>query len=328
MKTRESLLPAVLAACVGIAGSASAATAPNPPVITSQGMAPDGTKAGQVTWTAPSSDGGSPITGYDARLSDARYGTVLGTLSVSAATFSAKVAIPASQACGQTMYFDVYAKNAVGSTRSNNFNNPATFAWPCPATPTPTPAPTGISAPITLTVSNVKWNGATLSWTANPAATKYTLQESYNGYFQAGTTATLFSGNALTYNDTFEPNGTTRFYQVRAENATTAGPWAAFKTANPVAPPITLATPNLSATKAATGWTANLSWNAIPGAANYEVVYSQNSTFPGTGSTTRSFTTTSTVISLPGNSYWYFRVRAKSATGYSNWSNSGLLNFQ
>ncbi|MEA3054593.1 MAG: hypothetical protein QOD30_25, partial [Actinomycetota bacterium] len=129
-------------------GPASAATAPvtpaQPPSVPRSVSASAGNAQATVTWTAPSSTGGSAITGY--RVTTSPGGA---TMTVGGSATSATVAALAN---GTAYTFTVVAFNAVG-------DGPASS----PTTPVTPSAPPGAPTGVTATSGNGQ---ATVSWTA------------------------------------------------------------------------------------------------------------------------------------------------------------------
>ena len=104
-------------------GGVPAATAPGAPTI---GTATAGNASASVSWTAPVSDGGSPITGYQV---DALTGgtTVVSTTPAAAGTTSATVS---GLTNGTSYTFQVRAVNAVGTSPNSAQSNAVTPTAP------------------------------------------------------------------------------------------------------------------------------------------------------------------------------------------------------
>jgi hypothetical protein len=152
-----------------------------------------------VSWSAPASSGGSPITSYTVRSNAGQLVTVDGsTLSTTVTGLTN----------GSSYTFTVTASNAAGAGPASAPSNTVT-----PAT---TPgAPTGVTA----TAGNAS---ATVKWTV-PASnggspiTGYTVTSSGGGTTSAGASATSVVVNGLT-------NGTSYTFTVTATNSVGTGP--------------------------------------------------------------------------------------------------------
>ncbi len=120
-------------------------TAPTAPLAPSAAVGPSAGQA-TVTWAAPSTDGGSPISSYT--LSELSGATVVGTWDLPATTTSFTVT---GLITGATYSFTIAANNAVGASLAAT-TNPITAAA----------APGPVSA-VTAAAGN---NQATVSWTA------------------------------------------------------------------------------------------------------------------------------------------------------------------
>jgi parallel beta-helix repeat protein len=163
---------------------------------------------GQValTWIAPSSDGGSPVTGYSLYRStvaggEGFLGTVGNILSYT----------DAGLINGQTYYYEITASNLAGeSGRSNEANaKPATVPG----------QPTGLVA----VAGNLQ---ATLTWNApaNDGGSSITNYVIYRGATSGSETVLATVGNVLTYLDADVNVGRAYYYSVSAVNAKGEGP--------------------------------------------------------------------------------------------------------
>jgi hypothetical protein len=188
----------------------------------------------------------------------------------------------------------------------------------------PLPAP---SVPTLSSPANAATNvsiAPTLSWTAASAATSYNLEYSTSSSFASNvttitgitTTSRAISGLA---------NSTTYYWRVSSTNSTTtSAPSAArsFTTAAPLAIPVapTLSAPANAATNVTR--TPTMSWNAVTGAATYEIQISTTNTFASvtfgrTGLTARSIRVSP---QLGSRTAYFWRVRAVNAAGTGPWS--------
>ena len=114
--------------------AAAVLTAPGAPTI---GTATAGNATATVTWTAPASDGGSPITGYSVRVLDAANVQV-GALRPAGA--AATNLVVTGLVNGTTYHFTVTATNAVGTSPASASSNAVTPTGPAPATVPGAPA--------------------------------------------------------------------------------------------------------------------------------------------------------------------------------------------
>ncbi len=171
------------------------------------------------------------------------------------------------------------------------------------------------SAP-TVTGGNDAQGRPTLKWNAVTGAAKY---EVYRARSKDGTYSLMSTQSATGYTNTSDlTNGNTYYYKVRALDANgTAGAWSSIVS---VTYKQTLPAPTVTGGNDSQG-RPTLKWNAVSGAAKYEVYrarskdgdYIKYSTVTGT-----SYTNTSYIES--GNTY-YYKVRALDANGTAGaWS--------
>jgi subtilisin family serine protease len=188
----------------------------------------------------------------------------------------------------------------------------------------------GLPVPIVPTLSspaNVATNVAiapTLSWSAVTTAVSYNLEYSTSSTFAnnvtpiSGITTTSRAIAGLT-------NSTTYFWRVSATNTTGTSAWSAvssFTTVAPLAIPVapTLTSPANVATNVTR--TPTMSWNAVTGAATYEIQVSTTNTFAvvtfgRTGLTARSIRVSP---QLGSRTAYFWRVRAVNTAGIGPWS--------
>jgi titin len=185
-----------------------------------------------LTWTAPASDGGSPITNY----------TIYRGLSSGGEAFLVQIGNVLTHTDlgltnGVTYYYTVSAVNAIGEGPPSNEANA-----------TPSAAPSVPSAPQAL--GAVAGNAQVdLTWSA-PASdggspiTNYTI---YRGLSSGGEAFLVQIGNVLTHTDLGLTNGVTYYYEVSAVNAIGEGPLSNEASATPAtipsAPSSLVATP-------------------------------------------------------------------------------------
>ncbi len=260
-------------------------------------------RAVSVSWTAPASDGGSPITGYTIT---PYIGT---TAQAPVQTGSAATSFTVAGLTNGTAYtFTVSARNAAGNGSSSTASAPVT---PQPAPP-PGP-PTGVTAIAADASANLTWTAPVSD--GGSALLSYRITPYVNGVAQApintGNTTTSRTVTGLT-------NGTTYTFTVAALNATGAGAESAQSL--PVTP-----TP-ATAPGAPTGVTGSprdrgvaLTWTAptsdggstITGYRITPFIGSTGQTPVNTGSTATGFT----VTGLTNGTSYTFRVAAINGIG-------------
>lgn len=184
---------------------------------------------------------------------------------------------------------------------------------PPPAAPTlasPADGATNVSIP------------AALSWNASSGASSYTVQVSTDpgfgsfAYNQSGITSTSTSVSGLSGNTLY-------YWRVNATNAGGTSGWSSTRsfttsTAPPPAAP-TLVSPTNGQTNVSR--TPTLTWNASSGATSYRVQVSTSSAFTTTVYDQSGITSTSTTLPTLGGRVWhYWRVSATNAGGTSGWS--------
>jgi YD repeat-containing protein len=169
---------------------------------------------------------------------------------------------------------------------------------------------TQFGAPGAITFDSNPNNGNyTVSWGAVPAATTYTLQESFNG---GAWTTTNVSGNSYAFTNR---DGGNYVYQVQACSGANCGPWTTSATLD-----VTPALPTLTVPTSLTFAPFTVSWSAPISATSYTVQQSFNG---GVWTTVASNTTATSfsVTSAPGGTYT-FQVSASNAYGNRGWAAS------
>ena len=170
-------------------------------------------------------------------------------------------------------------------------------------------APASLPAP-TVTGGNDAQGRPTLKWNAVSGAAKYEVYRarSMNGDYIKYSTVT---GTSYT-NTSYIEDGNTYYYKVRAlKSDGTAGAWSSVVS---VTYKQTLSAPTVTGGNDAQG-RPTLTWNAVTGAAKYEVyrarskdgTYSKYSTTTGTAYTNSSY--------LTSGATYYYKVRALDANG-------------
>ncbi len=172
-----------------------------------------------LSWTAPASDGGSPITNYRVYRGTSSGGeALLTTLGAGATTYPDTAVVN-----GTTYWYQVAAVNAVGEARSVE------------RSATPTGPPTVPLSP----VANASNGQVVLTWSA-PASNGGVLPLTYKVYRSTTTGFTPNDGTNLvaspsgtTYADNSVTNGTTYYYRIVAHTPSGDSPATAQLTATP-----------------------------------------------------------------------------------------------
>ena len=241
------VLPNALRAAQAVGGSPPppppGPTAPGAPSLTN---ATGGIDSVSLTWSAPSSDGGTPITGYEIWRGGASGAeTLLTTVGVQSSYTDGTVAD------GVTYWYQVAAVNAIGSGPRSNERSASTAAPPS--------APTLLGAPAD--------RAAALSWTV-PSDTGGNAITAYNVYRRVGTgnEALLATTGATTttHADLGLTNGTSYTYRVAAVNGAGQGAMSNAVTVVPTASATVPSAPRaLQAAKAKGSAAAiDLTWSA------------------------------------------------------------------
>jgi predicted phage tail protein len=316
--------------------SATPATVPGAPA----GLAASpGNARVTLSWAAPASDGGSPVSSYNVYV--ATSADFKGAAEVAGVTGTAVVLVGLVN--GTPYYFRVTAVNGVGE-------GPASSE--VLATPVTVP---GAPAGLTATPSNSR---VTLSWAApasdgGSAVTGYII---YQGTSPGGETGTQVNGSPVTatsYTVAGLTNGTTYYFKAIAVNAVGLSPLSgeASATLPPIVTPST--TPASSATTptgtaaasastsapafaAPTGLTATpdnaqvrLSWSAPASdggspVISYKVYVATAPGVPGSAAVISTKGTGATVTSLANGTTYYFMVTAVNAAGNESPFSTGV----
>ncbi|NBX92431.1 MAG: hypothetical protein EBQ85_04275, partial [Proteobacteria bacterium] len=265
-----------------------------------------------LSWTAPSSNGGSAITNYSYKYS-----------SNSGSTWSTPALIGSSSTRynvtgltnGTAYIFQVAAVNAVGVGTYSNSSSAATPAT-TPGQPTNLIA-TGANGQVSLSWTAPTDNGGS-------AITNYSYKySSDNG--STWSSPALTGSSTASYTVSGLTNGTSYIFQVAAVNAAGTGTYSSSSSA--VTPATTPGQPtNLIATGAngqvSLSWTSPSS-NGGSAITNYSYKYSANSGITwSTPALTGSSTTSYTVSGLTNGTSYIFQVAAVNAAGTGTYSSS------
>ena len=220
----------------------SSTTAPGAPSLTS---ATAGNGSVALTWNAPTSNGGSSITGYNVY-----RGTSAGNEGLLTSVGNVTSWSDTALTNGQTYFYKVAATNGLGTgTPSNEMS----------ATPT---GPTLPGAP-NLTAATAGVASVALTWTA-PAATgglTVTNYKVYRATSAGGETLLTTLGNVTSWTNSGLTNGTTYYYTVTASTSAGEGAQSNERSATPSSGTTVPGTPNLTAATAANA-TVALTWTA------------------------------------------------------------------
>jgi fibronectin type 3 domain-containing protein len=159
-----------------------------------------------LSWTAPSSNGGSPVTSY--RMF--RGATADPAMHVQIGTASTTSYDDTQIIVGQTYYYSVKAANIVGSSVYSNVVSALAKGLP--------------SAPAALT-AQISDRSVLLSWSA-PTSIGFSTIAGYKVYRSgtSGTETLIATATGMTYNDNGLVNGMVYYYRVSAVNAMGEGP--------------------------------------------------------------------------------------------------------
>ncbi len=260
-----------------------------------------------LSWTAPASNGGPPVAGYDV------YDATTPDFSASTeVTTTAGTSTTVSLANNTIYYFWVTAVNTIGPGPASN-QAPTPLIVPG--------APTGLNA----TTSNGQ---ISLSWTApapngGPPVTSYDVYKTSTPDFNADTLITTTASTSTSV--TGPPTGTTYYLWVTAAN--TIGQSQPSNQA-PATTSVAQIVP-----RAPTGLTAvprngqvSLSWtapepNGGPSVTSYDVYRATTPDFNARTLITNTTSTTATATRSPPSTTYYFWVTAANTIGQSGPSN-------
>ena len=251
-----------------------------------------GNLSATVTWVAPTSDGGSAITGYTVTSSP-------GGFTCKATQGSSCTVTGLTNGTGYT--FTVKAENAIGSSVASSASTSVSPAGP-------SGAPTNVIATPGNAQANVSWTAPTSN--GGSAITGYTVTSSPGG-FTCTSKTTSCTVTGLT-------NGTGYTFTVNATNAIDNSPASSASTSvTPAGPPgsPTMVSATTGNTRASVTWTAPAS-NGGSAITGYTVTSS-----PG-GFTCTTASTSCSVTGLTNGTGYTFTVKATNSVGSSSASSA------
>jgi predicted phage tail protein len=171
-----------------------------------------------LTWSAPTSDGGSPVTNYTIY-----RGTISGEETLLVTLGNVLTYTNTGLTNGQTYYYKVSAANSVGEGAKSNEASAIPMTVPS--------APQGLLA----IAGNAQ---VVLNWTApaNNGGSSITGYKVYRGTTSGELTLLMTLGVVVNYTDSSVTNGQTYYYKVSAVNSAGESAQAGEVTAMPVAP--------------------------------------------------------------------------------------------
>lgn len=292
---------------VGTSSFSPASTAVTPAAVPSAPTGVTSSRSGTslvVSWTAPASDGGSPITDYTIEFSS-NGGTSWSAFGHTASTSTTATITGLSN--GYTYINRIAAVNAVGASAYSSSSSGVLIAV-VPG------APTGLTPVRGDTEIAISW--AAPPTTGGSAITSYTVDYSSD----SGSTWTTFSSSVATTSTTVTglTNGTSYVFRIAAANAIGVGNYSGTSIAvSPAALPSapTLGTLTPGANSIAVSWTAPSSTGGFA-ITDYIIEYSSNG-----GSTWSVFShsasnaTSRTITGLTNGTTYLVRVSAVTSIG-------------
>jgi fibronectin type 3 domain-containing protein len=285
---------------------AGAPVQPTAPGASSGLTATRGVQSVSLSWTAPTSDGGSPITGYNVYRGTTAGGEGSTPVGMSTTTTFSDSGLTN----GTTYYYIVRAVNAVGPGAPSN-----------EASATPGAIATVPGAPTSLSATGGQGT-VHLTWAApDNGGSQITNYRVYRGTSSGNETLLTTVGNVISWNDTVAAG--TYYYKVSAVNGVGEGPQSFEASATATAPPsqtVPSAPQNLAGAPAS-GRGVQLTWSAP--ASNGGSAITGYRVYRGTASGAETLLTTLGVVTTfkdtgttRGGAY-YYKVTAINAIGES-----------
>ena len=248
-----------------------------------------------VTWKAPTSDGGAPITAYTA--TSAPGGKTCSTNGATSCTVS-------GLSNGTSYTFTVKAINSAGTGPASAPSNAVTPV----AAATPPGAPTNVVATAGNASASVTWKAPASDGGA--PITAYTVTSAPGGKTCATSGATSCTVSGLT-------NGTAYTFTVKATNSAGTGPASAASA--PVTPVAAVTVPGAPTNVVATAGNASASvtWKAPASDGGSAITGYTATSSPGNKTCSTTGATSCTVSGLTNGTAYTFTVKATNSAGTS-----------
>jgi len=289
-----------------------AVTVTTPDAPTSLSASSSGRTSINLSWKAPTNNGGSDISGYKIEESS---NPLLGWADLISDTKSKSVSyVHEKLGPSTTRHYRISAINSIGAGPFSNTSRATTQALTAP------------DAPIDLSAAASGLSRINLSWKApsddgGADISGYQIEVSSNGSSNWTDLVSDTQSKATTYADENLAVGTTRYYQIRAINSIGTGPVSNISSATTDALTAPSAPTNLSVA-ASSPTTINLSWSAPSDnggspISGYQIEVSPNGTSNWTDliSNTRSVLRVYTHENLSPETTRYYRIRAINSSG-------------
>ena len=220
---RVSAITIILTSAPSNTASATTLSPVTPPGAPTGLVASGSNSQVMISWQAPSSNGGSAITGYNVYRGTSPGGEGSGPIATGVASTRYT---DTSVSNGQTYYYEVRAVNSAGAGGASNEAS---------ATPATVPgAPTGLVASGSNSQVMISWQAPSSSGGAT--ITSYNIYRGTSPGGEGGVPLTIVSGSARSYADTSVANGQAYYYTVSASNSAGEGPKSNEASATPSAP--------------------------------------------------------------------------------------------
>ncbi|MFH1099034.1 MAG: right-handed parallel beta-helix repeat-containing protein [Candidatus Uhrbacteria bacterium] len=287
------------------------------PILTDPGALVSSNNPFSVTWSA--------VSGATSYTLERDGGTSFANPIVVAQGTATSVQDTVTPAATTSYFYRVRAGSGTSNSSWSNVVDVTVLVGSAPVTPITPTAPT-LSDPGTSVGSGVSY---TVSWGAIADVTGYTLQEATNAVFSSPATYN-FGASVTSYTFSgYRPVAVeTRYYRIRARNATGDSAWSNavdIKIEAPAVPVVpTAPTLNDPGDTVASGSPFTLNWNSVAGAQLVTLQEDTNASFSSPASSTFNASVTSYAFSgyqPAATTTHYYRIQARNDAGSSAWSN-------